>query len=80
MELSTIQVDEMFPGATEAWAEVVPDLFPDYPFADDPKAVLMHSLWFKIGPQLRVAFTEMPQMELATWDEDRDDWFPIDNV
>lgn len=78
LELSTVQAESMFPGATDAWAEVVPDMFPDYPFADDPQVVKARTLWFKIGDQLRTSFSEMPQMELAAWDPDREDWFPLE--
>lgn len=76
-ELSTTQAESMFPGATDAWAEVVPDMFPEFPF-DDPRVIKTRTLWFKIGPQLRAAFSDMPQVELAYWDPDRDDWFPIE--
>lgn len=76
-ELSSFEAEEMFPGATDAWAEVVPDMFPDFPF-DDPKVIKARSSWFKIGSQLRVAFSDMPQIELAYWDPDRDDWFEIE--
>jgi len=79
-ELSTAQVEHMFPGAADAWAEVVPDMFPDYPFADDPQVIKARSLWFKIGQQLRVSMAEMPQVELATWDPHRDDWFPLEGA
>lgn len=77
-ELSTAQVEHMFPGAVDAWVEVVPDMYPDFPFADDPQVIKARSLWFKIGKQLRVAFAEAPQIELATWDPVREDWFPLE--
>lgn len=77
-ELSANQAEQMFPGSTEAWAEVVPDMFPDFPFADDPQVIKSRSLWFKIGSQLRVSFADMPQIELATWDPQREDWFPLE--
>jgi hypothetical protein len=77
-ELSTTQAESMFPGSTEVWAEVVPDMFPDFPFAADPQVIKSRSLWFKIGGQLRVAFADMPQIELASWDPQREDWFPIE--
>ena len=77
-ELSTTQAETLFPGSTEAWAEVVPDMYPDFPFADDPQVVKSRSVWFQIGSELRVAFADMPQIELATWNPDREDWFPLD--
>jgi hypothetical protein len=77
-ELSPVQAENMFPGSTEAWAEVVPDMFPEFPFADDPQVIKARTLWFKIGSQLRVAFADMPQVELATWDPTREDWFPLE--
>jgi hypothetical protein len=77
-ELSPVQAENMFPGSTEAWAEVVPDMFPEFPFADDPQVIKARTLWFKIGGQLRVAFSDMPQIELATWDPTREDWFPLE--
>jgi hypothetical protein len=76
-ELSTAQAESEFPGSTEAWAEVVPDWFTDFPF-DDPQVIKARSLWFKIGSQLRVAFADMPQIELASWDPQREDWFPLE--
>ena len=79
-ELSAAHAEMMFPGSTDAWAEVVPDMYPEFPFADDPQVVKSRSLWFKIGTQLRVAFAEMPQVELATWDPTREDWFPIEEA
>lgn len=77
-ELGLTQVYNLFPGAAEAWAEVAPELFPDHPFSDDPQSMLSSSLWFSIGGQLRVAFREMPQMELAEWDPGRDDWIELE--
>ncbi len=78
-ELSPVEAERMFPGSTEAWAEVVPDMYPDFPF-DDPMVIKNRSLWFKIGSELRVAFADMPQVELASWDPSRQDWFPIEEV
>jgi hypothetical protein len=78
-ELSPAQVESMFPGAADAWAEVVPDMFPDFPF-DDPQVIKARSLWFKIGSQLRVTFAEAPQIELAFWDDNRQDWFPLEDL
>ena len=78
-ELSTVQAESQFPGSTEAWAEVVPDMFPEFPFADDPSVIKSRSSWFKIGSELRVAFSDMPQIELARWDQTNEDWFPLDS-
>lgn len=72
-ELSSSEAEMLFPGSTNAWAEVVPSLFPDFPF-DDPFVIKKRSLWFKMGDKLQVAFEEMPQVTLATWDPLRDDW------
>jgi len=77
-ELSVVEAEREFPGSTDAWTEVVPDMFPDFPFADDPQVVKSRSLWFKIGPQLRVSFADMPQIELAHWDPQREDWIPTE--
>lgn len=79
-ELSTAEAESLFPGSTDAWAEVVPDMYPEFPFADDPQVVKTRSLWFKIGSQLRVAFADMPQIELASWDQEREDWFPLEEA
>lgn len=76
-ELSTGEAEVLFPGSTDAWAEVVPDMFPEFPFSD-PRSIKNATAWFKIGPTLRTAFKEAPQIELATWDPARDDWFPLD--
>ena len=77
-EMSSLQAETMFPGSTDAWVEVVPDIFPDYPF-DDPIAIKMHTMWIRTGDQLRVAFTDQPNVELAYWDASRMDWFPIEH-
>lgn len=79
-ELSTAEAESLFPGSTDAWAEVVPDMYPEFPFADDPQVVKTRSLWFKIGSQLRVTFADMPQIELASWDQEREDWFPLEEA
>lgn len=76
-ELSSSEAEMLFPGSTNAWAEIVPSLFPDYPF-DDPYSIKKHSTFFKIGPRLAVAFEEQPQVELATWSPERDDWIEND--
>lgn len=76
-ELSFAEAEQLFPGSTNAWAEIVPEIFPDYPF-DDPRAIKMHSLFFKIGQDLTVAFEEQPQVELAKWDPVREDWIETD--
>lgn len=72
-ELSFAEAEQLYPGSTGTWAEIVPDLFPDFPFTD-PRAIKMKSLFFKIGDKLTVAFEDQPQIELATWDPERDDW------
>lgn len=72
-ELSAAEAEAMFPESTEAWAEVVPQLYPDFPFSD-PVAVTRASAWFKIGNELRVAFRDMPQIELAKWSPGKADW------
>lgn len=77
-QLSTFEAEELFPGSTDAWTEIVPELFPDFPF-DDPMSIKKHSMWFKIGSQLRVAFEEMPQLELASWDPEREDWIELEH-
>ena len=53
-------------------------MFPEFPF-DDPQVIKSRTLWFKIGSQLRVAFADMPQVELAFWDDNRQDWFPMED-
>lgn len=78
-ELSFSEAEDLFPGSTDAWTEVVPDLFPDFPW-DDPLVIKRKTLWFKVGNELRVAFDDMPQVELATWHPDRDDWIELDYV
>lgn len=72
-ELSFAEAEQLFPNSTNAWAEIVPELFPDFPF-QDPRAIKMKSLFFKIGSELTVAFEEQPQLELAKWDPMREDW------
>lgn len=78
-ELSTGEAETLFPGSTDAWAEIVPELYPDFPF-DDPRAIKHSSAWFKIGDKLRVAFKQAPQVELAVWDPERADWFELEQA
>lgn len=77
-ELSFAEAEQMFPGSTDSWVEVVPDLYPDFPFPEYPIAIKRGSSFFKIGDKLRVAFKEMPQIELAQWEPDRDDWVELE--
>lgn len=77
-ELSPAEADHLFPGAVEAWTEVVPDMYPDFPF-HDPFSIRKGTLWFKIGDKLKVSFKDLPQVELAVWDPVREDWFPLEN-
>ena len=78
-ELSSFEAEERFPGATDAWAEIVPELFPDFPW-DDAAVIKKKTLWFKLGNELRVAFDDMPQIELASWDPTREDWIELDHA
>jgi hypothetical protein len=72
-ELSFSEAEHLFPGSTVAWAEIVPELYPEFPF-HDPLVIKRRSLFFKIGPKLTVAFADVPQIELATWDQEKQDW------
>lgn len=76
-EVSFSEAEQMFPDSTNAWAEIVPALFPEFPF-DDPKTIKMKSLFFLIGGKLRVTFDNMPQVELAEWDPDKQDWVELE--
>jgi hypothetical protein len=76
-ELSFSEAEAAFPGSTDAWAEIVPDLYPEFPF-DDPNVIKRRTLWFRIGSKLRVAFSDMPQVELMEWDPSREDWMELD--
>ena len=73
-ELSFSEAEMLYPGSTNAWAEIVPEMFPEFPF-HEPSVIKKRSLFFKIGDKLTVAFADQPQIELATWDAVRDDWF-----
>lgn len=72
-ELSFSEAEMLFPGSTNVWAEIVPSLFPDFPF-DDPLVIKRKSNFFKIGDKLTAAFADQPQIELATWDPVKEDW------
>lgn len=73
-ELSFSEAEMLYPGSTDAWAEIVPEMFPDFPF-HEPIVIKKRSTFFKIGDKLTVAFSDQPQIELATWDPVREDWF-----
>lgn len=80
-ELSSAEADLKFPGSVDAWCEVVPDLFPDFPWTD-PIAIRRGSEFYKIGNQLRAGFKSLPGVELAFWEgagEDGD-WFALDEA
>lgn len=76
-ELSWIEAEQRFPGSTDAWAEIVPSVYPDFPFTD-PSVIKKRTLWFRIGDRLRVAFSDMPQLELMEWDPSKEDWMELD--
>jgi len=79
-ELSSIEAEMEFPESTEAWTEIVPEFFPDFPF-DDARAIKKHSAWYRINGKLRVAFKDipdMPQVELMQWDSRLDDWVDLE--
>lgn len=76
-ELSFFEAELAFPGSTGAWAEIVPELFPDFPFTD-PSVIKRKSLFFRIGNKLRVSFESVPQLELAEWDSKKEDWVELD--
>ena len=75
-ELTAFEAEQMFPGSTTAWTEIVPELYPDFPF-NHPIAIKRGSSRFKIGDKLRVAFKDAPRLELAEWDNDRQDWIEL---
>lgn len=77
-ELSVVQAERMFPGSTDAWSEIVPAMYPEFPF-DDPMVIKSRSAWFLIGSVLRVAFADMPQIELMEWNPERQDWFEVED-
>lgn len=79
-ELSFSEAELLYPESTEAWAEIVPAYFPDFPFANDPLAVKRNSLFFKEGDKLTVAAAELPQITLATWDAAMKDWILQDDM
>lgn len=76
-EVSFSEAEHLFPDSTNAWAEIVPELFPEFPF-DDPLIIKKRSLFFLIGGKLRVTFDNMPQVELAEWDPVKEDWVELE--
>lgn len=76
-ELSTTEVESMFPGAVDAWAETAPELYDMFQsekdlWGDQPevmrKKVAEKTFWAKIGDSLRVGFKEEPSITLAKWE------------
>jgi hypothetical protein len=77
-EITAFEANTSFPGKpADAWCEIVPYLFPDFPF-DDPVAIKRNSLFFKIGDTLTVAFKDAPTVELASWNPQKEDWIEAD--
>lgn len=77
-ELSSFEAEELFPGSVEAWVEIVPELWPEAPIMFDPISIKRGTLFFKEGNKLTAAFQTMPQIQLATWDENKQDWIESD--
>lgn len=75
-ELSSYTANQRYPGSVDIWCEVVSEIAPEFPFKDD-FSIRKHSLFFRIGNQLRVALDTDPQHELATWNQDAQDWFEL---
>lgn len=76
-EIDPIDVELKYPGAMEAWIEIVPELFPEFPFADDPVAIRRGTMWINNKGKLHAAFKENPNLELAEWSPEREDWFDL---
>ena len=76
-ELSSFEAESQFPGSTDTWTQIVPEMYPEFPFTN-PRVIKQRSAWFRIGNRLRVAFADMPQVELMEWDPSRQDWFDIE--
>jgi hypothetical protein len=77
-ELSSIEANELFPGSVDAWIEIVPELWSDAPIMMDPISIRKGTLFFKEGNKLTAAFQDVPQIQLATWDEAKQDWIEND--
>jgi len=75
-ELTSWAAEKEFPKSVEAWIEIVPEIFPDFPFKDD-FSIKKHTLWFRIGSKLRVAFENDPTREVAEWQSEIEDWKEI---
>lgn len=77
-ELSSFEAEEIFPGSVEAWVEIVPELWPNAPVMLDPISIKRGTLFFKEGNTLTAAFQSMPQIQLAKWDANKQDWIEND--
>lgn len=73
-ELSFSEAEDLFPGSTSAWAEIVPFYFKEFPFPDQPLTILKRSVFFKEGDKLTVAFADFPQATMGKWDSKKEDW------
>lgn len=85
-ELSPIEVEDLFPGAVEAWVESAPEMYDIFEpekelWGTDPeimkKKVTEKTFWAKIGDSLRVGFKEEPTITLAKWNSsmgEEGDW------
>ena len=79
-EVSFVEANDLFPGSVEAWVEIVPELWPEAPMHMDPISIKKGTLFFKEGNVLTAAFQDMPQITLATWDTNKQDWIENDFV
>jgi len=79
-ELSSVEAEHMFPDSTEAWAEIAPGLYPEFPYDPDSRTVKRKTTWFMIGNELQAMIQDVPDAEPMKWDPQRMDWFPIDDL
>lgn len=78
-ELSAFEANELFPGAVDAWVEIVPEIWPEAPFVDfDPRTIKTGSIFYKEGNKLTASFATMPNIKLAEYDPQKEDWIETD--
>ena len=69
----------MFPDSTEAWAEIAPSLYPNFPYDFDSRTVRRKTTWFMIGNELQALIQDVEGAEPMKWDTQRQDWFPLND-
>jgi hypothetical protein len=72
-ELTVWEAEKRYPGSIDAWCEVAGEIAPE--LSDDSFVIKKRSVFFREGDKLVVALERDPQVELATYNPETQDWY-----